>query len=238
MLPEVGSTIVPPGCSSPEASAASIIRVAIRSFTEPPGLRYSTLASTSGPSASSRRRAGRGCARAAPAGCCRSGRGASSRTAPDLRLVARAVRPGACRVRRVAVVGKAGAARKLAAAAAYGGGGLSRAGRRPVRRAARRGQDRPQDDRRRRDDPVPDATGWYGRGRPARRSRSRCSATPAPPATASTGSRRPRARCCRRRGRAGPTAGSTCAPSAGWAPVRPTWAARSTVRCRSSPTSR
>ena len=33
----------------PEASAASIIRVAIRSFTEPPGLRYSTLARTSGP---------------------------------------------------------------------------------------------------------------------------------------------------------------------------------------------
>ena len=50
VLPEVGSTIVPPGWSSPEASAASIIRVAIRSFTEPPGLRYSTLASTSGPS--------------------------------------------------------------------------------------------------------------------------------------------------------------------------------------------
>ena len=49
VLPEVGSTIVPPGLSSPEASAASIIRTAIRSFTEPPGLRYSTLASTSGP---------------------------------------------------------------------------------------------------------------------------------------------------------------------------------------------
>ena len=49
VLPEVGSTMVPPGWSSPEASAASIIRVAIRSFTEPPGLRYSTLASTSGP---------------------------------------------------------------------------------------------------------------------------------------------------------------------------------------------
>ena len=48
MLPEVGSTIVPPGLSSPEASAASIIRTAIRSFTEPPGLKYSTLASTSG----------------------------------------------------------------------------------------------------------------------------------------------------------------------------------------------
>ena len=47
MLPEVGSTIVPPGCSAPLFSAASIMRTAMRSFTEPPGLRYSTLASTS-----------------------------------------------------------------------------------------------------------------------------------------------------------------------------------------------
>ena len=51
MLPEVGSTIVPPGWSSPDASAASIIRLAMRSFTDPPGLRYSTFASTSGASA-------------------------------------------------------------------------------------------------------------------------------------------------------------------------------------------
>ncbi len=42
--------MMPPGCSSPEASAASIIRVAMRSFTDPPGLRYSTFASTIGPS--------------------------------------------------------------------------------------------------------------------------------------------------------------------------------------------
>ena len=48
VLPLVGSTIVPPGRSSPDCSAASIIRSAIRSFTDPPGLRYSTLASTSG----------------------------------------------------------------------------------------------------------------------------------------------------------------------------------------------
>ena len=34
------------GRSAPDASAASIIRSAIRSFTEPPGLKYSTLAST------------------------------------------------------------------------------------------------------------------------------------------------------------------------------------------------
>jgi hypothetical protein len=48
VLPLVGSTMVPPGCSDPSRSAASIIRTAIRSFTEPPGLRYSTLASTRG----------------------------------------------------------------------------------------------------------------------------------------------------------------------------------------------
>ena len=51
MLPEVGSTIVPPGRSAPEASAASTMRSAIRSFTEPPGLKYSTLASTAGAAA-------------------------------------------------------------------------------------------------------------------------------------------------------------------------------------------
>ena len=46
MLPEVGSTIVPPGLQLADASAASIIRSAMRSFTEPPGFKYSTLAST------------------------------------------------------------------------------------------------------------------------------------------------------------------------------------------------
>ena len=40
--------IVPPGRSAPEASAASTMRSAIRSFTDPPGLKYSTLASTAG----------------------------------------------------------------------------------------------------------------------------------------------------------------------------------------------
>jgi hypothetical protein len=34
--------MVPPGFSSPPASAASTIRTAMRSFTEPPGLTYST----------------------------------------------------------------------------------------------------------------------------------------------------------------------------------------------------
>jgi hypothetical protein len=46
VLPDVGSTMTPPGRSSPEASAASIMRTAMRSLTDPPGLKYSTLAST------------------------------------------------------------------------------------------------------------------------------------------------------------------------------------------------
>jgi len=46
VLPDVGSTMVPPGFNSPDRSAASIMRTAIRSFTEPPGLKYSTFAST------------------------------------------------------------------------------------------------------------------------------------------------------------------------------------------------
>ena len=50
VLPEVGSTIVPPGFSSPDSSAAVTIFSAMRSFTLPPGLKYSTLASTSGAS--------------------------------------------------------------------------------------------------------------------------------------------------------------------------------------------
>src|SRR5438067_1273836 len=44
VLPEVGSTIVPPGLSLPSRSAASIIGRPMRSFTEPPGFRYSSLA--------------------------------------------------------------------------------------------------------------------------------------------------------------------------------------------------
>ncbi len=46
MLPLVGSTIVPPGRSCPEASAALTIARAILSFTDPPGLRYSSFANT------------------------------------------------------------------------------------------------------------------------------------------------------------------------------------------------
>jgi hypothetical protein len=38
VLPEVASTIVPPGFSSPERSAASTIATPMRSFTELAGL--------------------------------------------------------------------------------------------------------------------------------------------------------------------------------------------------------
>ena len=58
VLPEVGSTIVPPGFSLPSASAFSIIAKPIRSLTEPPGFRYSSFARSRGrtprPIASSR----------------------------------------------------------------------------------------------------------------------------------------------------------------------------------------
>ena len=45
MLPEVGSTIVPPGLSFPSRSAASIIASPIRSLFDPPGFMYSSFAS-------------------------------------------------------------------------------------------------------------------------------------------------------------------------------------------------
>ena len=43
VLPEVHSTIVPPGLSWPAWTAASIIDTPIRSLTLPPGLNDSTL---------------------------------------------------------------------------------------------------------------------------------------------------------------------------------------------------
>jgi hypothetical protein len=46
VLPEVGSTIVPPGLRAPDASAASTILTAMRSLALPPGLRYSIFAAT------------------------------------------------------------------------------------------------------------------------------------------------------------------------------------------------
>ena len=47
VLPEVGSTIVPPGLSLPERSASSTIDSAMRSLIEPPGLARSCLIQTS-----------------------------------------------------------------------------------------------------------------------------------------------------------------------------------------------
>ena len=46
VLPEVGSTIVPPGRNQPLRSASSIIRIPIRSLTDPPGLSISSLATS------------------------------------------------------------------------------------------------------------------------------------------------------------------------------------------------
>src|SRR5690606_5349222 len=46
VLPDVGSTMVPPGLSRPRFSASSIILTAMRSLELPPGFRYSILAST------------------------------------------------------------------------------------------------------------------------------------------------------------------------------------------------
>src|SRR5512136_1513811 len=47
VLPDVGSTIVPPGFSRPSRSAASTIASAMRSLIEPPGLARSDLIHTS-----------------------------------------------------------------------------------------------------------------------------------------------------------------------------------------------
>ena len=46
VLPDVHSTIVPPGLSFPSRSAASTMASPMRSFTLPPGLKNSTLART------------------------------------------------------------------------------------------------------------------------------------------------------------------------------------------------
>ena len=46
MLPDVPSTIVPPGFNRPARSASSIIFTAMRSLIELPGLNVSTFAST------------------------------------------------------------------------------------------------------------------------------------------------------------------------------------------------
>jgi hypothetical protein len=48
VLPEVGSISVPPGLSRPSRSAASTRRSATRSLIDPPGLKYSILATICG----------------------------------------------------------------------------------------------------------------------------------------------------------------------------------------------
>src|SRR5512141_631639 len=54
VLPEVGSTIVPPGFSRPSRSAASTIASPIRSLIDPPGLARSDLIHTSASGPNSR----------------------------------------------------------------------------------------------------------------------------------------------------------------------------------------
>ena len=44
VFPDVASTMRPPGFNRPSRSAASIIAMPIRSFTDPPGLKNSALA--------------------------------------------------------------------------------------------------------------------------------------------------------------------------------------------------
>ena len=48
VFPEVPSITVPPGLMLPSFSAASSIRMPMRSFTLPPGFRYSSFASRIG----------------------------------------------------------------------------------------------------------------------------------------------------------------------------------------------
>ena len=141
--------------------------------------------------------------------------------------------------RRVVVVGKAAAARKLAAAAAYGGGGLSVLGGslygvlRLEAALARKAIGEPRADpaarRHRLVRPRPARAGDQGRA--ARRLR-------APPATASTGSRRrPGAHLAQRPRVAGRPAGAPPGVRRGRRAVRGTWPARSTGRCPPTPTS-
>ena len=135
-------------------------------------------------------------------------------------------------------MGKAGAARKLASAAAFGGGGLSALGAGLYgvltleARLARRTIGAL------RDDPPPDATGWYGRGRPGPAIKiallgdssaagygvDRVEETPGALLASGLAERADRR--------------VTCASSRSSAPSPPTWPRRSTGRCRSSPTSR
>ena len=146
MLPEVGSTIVPPGWSSPEASAASIIRLAMRSFTDPPGLRYSTLASTSGASAPS---VGQVEGPAEP-----DERGVADEVEERVHVLHRAnlaVYPSVAVTAGCVASGRGGNRSSTQAGIGRGPGRRRalRARRRAVRRAGRRGEDRAAADRQR-----------------------------------------------------------------------------------------
>src|SRR5262245_45018562 len=54
VLPDVGSTIVPPGRSAPLCSAASTIAIAMRSLIDPPGFARSLFTQTFAPLPNSR----------------------------------------------------------------------------------------------------------------------------------------------------------------------------------------
>ena len=227
VLPEVGSTIVPPGWSSPEASAASIIRVGDPVLHRAAGVEVLDLGQHERPSAPS----GRGSGRAGPAGCCRPGRGASSRTP---------CRQSRIRPVRLRSSGGRGEGRRGAQAGLRRGVRRRRplrAGRRrstaccaPRRRSPGGRSATPSASRR----PTPPA--GTAAAAPARRSRSRCSATPAPPATASTASRRPPAPSRQRRS---PSGADRRVHLRAFAvrrrPVLATWPARSTGRSPTEP---
>ena len=128
-------------------------------------------------------------------------------------------------------VGKAGAARKLAAAAAFGGGGLSVMGASAVRRCCAPRRRWPGATIGDAEGEPPDATGWYGQGRPGPAikvallgdsSRGRLRRR--------HGARTPRARTSPPASPRAPTVGSTCARSPSSAPRPATSSGRSTGR--------
>src|SRR3954447_19862483 len=140
-------------------------------------------------------------------------------------------------------MGKAAAARKLASAAAFGGGGLSvlGAGLYGVLRAeatlARHAIGNAGDE------PPPDSTGWYGRGRPgpaikiALLGDSSAAGYGVDRAGETPGAHLARGIAAGAGPPVPPPAGSTCALSRGSGPSRPTSPARSRERSPPTPTS-
>src|SRR3546814_8912907 len=121
---------------------------------------YTTLFRSRGPSVPSRWC--RGPRRRAPrAGCCRSGPGSSRRT-PWVHRSAPAPTPAGVSVPYSDRGSKAAAARKLAAAALYGGGGLTVAGASLYGVLTAEAKLARKTIGPTREDPPPDATGWYG----------------------------------------------------------------------------